>query len=131
MTATEKYKILNYVMSKLVDANLSDDNTYKHDSLKLVCIKDKEYVGFTDDAIFILNTNNSLFNSSLLYEIYLHDIKDKERDIDVFIRVEMDTTVIKQMYSSIRNQVELTPKLEEHIEAIQDRSTDFIKSIVK
>jgi len=131
MTATEKYKILNYVMSKLVDANLSDDNTYKHDSLKLVCIKDKEYVGFTDDAIFILNTNNSLFNSSLLYEIYMNDIKDKERDIDVFIRVEMDTTIIKQMYSSIRNQVELTPKVEEHIEDMRERSKDLFKLIVK
>ena len=131
MTPTEKYKILNYVMSKLVDANLSDDNTYRHDSLKLVCIKDKEYVGFTDDAVFILNTNNSLFNSSLLYEIYLNDIKDKERDIDVFIRVEMDTTVIKQMYSSIRNQVELTPKVEEHIEAMRERSKDLFKLIVK
>ena len=43
----------------------------------------------------------------------------------------MDTTVIKQMYSSIRNQVELTPKLEEHIEAMLYRSEDFIKSIVK
>jgi len=131
MTATEKYKILNYVMSKLVDANLSDDNTYKHDSLKLVCIKDKEYVGFTDDAVFILNTNNSLFNSSLLYEIYMNDIKDKERDIDVFIRVEMDTTIIKQMYSSIRNQVELTPKVEEHIEDMRERSKDLFKLIVK
>ena len=131
MTPTEKYKILNYVMSKLVDANLSDDNTYRHDSLKLVCIKDKEYVGFTDDAVFILHTNDSLFNSSLLYEIYLNDIKDKEKDIDVFIRVEMDTTVIKQMYSSIRNQVELTPKVEEHVEAMRERSKDLFKLIVK
>ena len=131
MTPTEKYKILNYVMSKLVDANLSDDNTYRHDSLKLVCIKDKEYVGFTDDAVFILHTNDSLFNSSLLYEIYMNDIKDKEKDIDVFIRVEMDTTVIKQMYSSIRNQVELTPKVEEHVEAMRERSKDLFKLIVK
>ncbi len=131
MTPTEKYKILNYVMSKLVDANLSDDNTYRHDSLKLVCIKDKEYVGFTDDAVFILHTNDSLFNSSLLYEIYMNDIKDKEKDIDVFIRVEMDTTVIKQMYSSIRNQVELTPKVEEHIEAMRERSKDLFKLIVE
>ena len=133
MTTKKKYTVISKVIHDMVNADLSRDNVYIWKDLKMIPTTDTEYIGFSDTEYIILHTTKRDLPDSFFRSIYEHTETKHDIISDVIeciIRVETDTTFIKQMFTALSIAVdEKEEKISESYIRIQLANQKFLYTL--